>query len=59
MLCSFEKLVLYIDKHLDLDGQLEVLGHPDECDTCFHALYQITRDREKKPQLQKAKRLAG
>ena len=46
MHCDFEKLVLYLDKKLDLDGQLEVLGHLDDCGACFDAVYQISRDRD-------------
>ncbi|PYU88769.1 MAG: hypothetical protein DMG08_24200 [Acidobacteria bacterium] len=46
MACSFEKLVLYLDKQLDIDGQLEVLNHIDECDVCQDAVYQIRRDRD-------------
>jgi predicted anti-sigma-YlaC factor YlaD len=46
MNCNFDKLVLYLDKRLDLDGQLEVLGHLDECDTCRDAVHQISRDRD-------------
>jgi len=48
MNCSFDKLVLYLDKQLDLDQQLEVLGHLDECFTCLEAVYQISRDRDSK-----------
>ncbi len=44
--CSFEKLVLYLDKQLNLDDQLEVLQHVDECETCRDAIYQISRDRD-------------
>lgn len=46
MQCSFDKLVLYLDKQLDLDGELEVLDHIDECENCHDAVYQITRDRD-------------
>ncbi len=46
MTCNFDKLVLYLDKKLDLDGQLEILEHLDDCDTCFDAVYQISRDRD-------------
>ncbi len=45
MACSFEKLVLYLDKQLDIDGQLEVLNHIDECDVCQDAVYQISLKR--------------
>jgi hypothetical protein len=46
MKCDFEKLVLYMDKKLDLDSQLEVLDHLDDCDTCRDAVYHISRDRD-------------
>ncbi len=46
MRCDFDKLVLYLDKKLDLDGQLEVLDHLDDCEACFDAVYQISRDRD-------------
>jgi anti-sigma factor RsiW len=46
MECDFEKLVLYLDKKLDLDAQLAVLEHLDDCETCFDAVYQISRDRD-------------
>lgn len=48
MTCNFEKLVLFLDRKLDLDSQLAVLEHLDECDTCFEAIYQISRDRDAK-----------
>jgi len=46
MQCSFEKLVQYLDKHLDIDGQLEVLCHLDTCFNCREAIYHICRDRD-------------
>ena len=48
MRCDFEKLVHYLDKELDVDGQLEVLGHLDECETCRNAVFHISRDRDSK-----------
>ncbi len=48
MRCDFEKLWLYLDKKLDLDGQLEVLEHLDDCETCFEAVYLMSRDRDAK-----------
>jgi len=44
--CSFKKLVLLLDKKLDLDGKLEVLGHLQSCTICRDAIYQISRDRD-------------
>jgi hypothetical protein len=44
--CSFKKLVMLLDKKLDLDEKLEVLGHLDSCKICRDAVYQISRDRD-------------
>lgn len=46
MSCSFEKLVQYLDKALDLDGQLDVLNHLDLCESCRDAVFHISRDRD-------------
>ena len=46
--CSFERLIQYLDKKLNLDQQLEVLEHLDFCETCREAIYQIARDRDGK-----------
>jgi Putative zinc-finger len=46
MNCSFEKLVLYLDRKLDLDAQLELLEHLEKCGNCFDAVYHISRDRD-------------
>ena len=46
MRCDFDKLVLYLDKKLDLDEQLDVLEHLDDCEACFDAVYQIAKDRD-------------
>lgn len=46
MRCDFEKLVLYLDKKLDLDDRLTLLTHLDECESCMEAIYQLTRDRD-------------
>ncbi len=44
--CDFEKLVLFLDKQLDLDGKLDVLDHLDHCEICREAVYHIARDRD-------------
>ena len=44
--CSFKKLVMLLDKKLNLDERLEVLGHLDSCKICRDAVYQISRDRD-------------
>jgi hypothetical protein len=46
MRCDFDKLVLYLDKQLDLDAQLDILDHLDRCDTCRDAIYHISVDRD-------------
>ncbi len=46
MRCDFDKLVLYLDKQLELDDQLEVLQHLERCENCKTAIYQISRDRD-------------
>ena len=44
--CSFKKLVLLLDKKLDLDERLEVLDHLQSCTICRDAIYQISHDRD-------------
>ena len=44
--CSFKKLVLLLDKKLDLDEKLEVLDHLQSCTICRDAIYQISHDRD-------------
>jgi hypothetical protein len=43
--CSFDRLLQFYNKNLDLDGQLEIYGHLDRCDICRDAIYQLSRDR--------------
>jgi len=44
--CNFKKLVQLLDKQLNLDEKLEVLGHLDTCAICRDAVYQISHDRD-------------
>jgi hypothetical protein len=44
--CSFDKLVQFLDKRLNLDEKLEILGHLDGCSICREAIYFICRDRD-------------
>ena len=44
--CDFEKLVLFLDKQLDVDEKLEVLDHLDHCEICRDAIFHISRDRD-------------
>ena len=46
MQCSFDALVRYLDKELNVDRELEVLDHIDECETCRDAMYHISFDRD-------------
>jgi hypothetical protein len=43
--CSFDSLIDLLEGELDLDRQLAVLTHLDDCEVCFDAIYQISRDR--------------
>ena len=42
--CSFSRLLQFVNKQLDLDGQLEVHDHLDRCDICRDAVCQLARD---------------
>ena len=42
--CSFDRLLQFVNKQLNLDGQLEVYDHLDRCDICRDAVYQLSRD---------------
>jgi hypothetical protein len=44
--CSFDRLLNFVDKRLDLDGQLDVFSHLDRCDICRDAVCQLSRDRD-------------
>jgi anti-sigma factor RsiW len=46
MRCSFDALVRYLDKELDVDRELEVLDHIDRCETCRDAVFHISFDRD-------------
>jgi predicted anti-sigma-YlaC factor YlaD len=43
--CSFNRLLQFVNKQLDLDGQLEVYDHLDRCDICRDAVCQLSSDR--------------
>jgi hypothetical protein len=43
--CSFEQLLQFLNKQLDLDGQLEIYNHLGRCVICRDAVYQLSRDR--------------
>ena len=44
--CSFHRLLQFVNKEMDLDGQLEVYDHLDRCDICRDAVCQLLRDRD-------------
>jgi predicted anti-sigma-YlaC factor YlaD len=45
--CSFNRLLQFVNKQLDLDGQLEIYDHLDRCNICRDAVYQLSRDRDR------------
>ena len=45
--CSFERLLQFVNKQLNLDGQMEAYDHLDRCDICRDAVYQLSRERDK------------
>ncbi len=44
--CSFNRLLQFINKQLDLNGQLEIYDHLDRCNICRDTIRQLTRDRD-------------
>jgi hypothetical protein len=44
--CSFGRLLQFVDKQLNLDGELKVYDHLDRCDICRDAVYRLSRDRD-------------
>jgi hypothetical protein len=44
--CSFNLLLQFTNRQLDLDGRLEAYDHLDRCDICRDAVYQLSRDRD-------------
>jgi hypothetical protein len=42
--CSFDRLLRFYNKNVDLDEQLEIYGHLDRCSICRDAIYQLSRD---------------
>ena len=47
--CSFDRLLQFVNKQLDLDGQLEVYDHLDRCNICREAVYQLSHDLDGVP----------
>lgn len=54
--CSFEKLMLLLDKKLSLNAQLRVFQHLEGCDICRDTLYHISRDRDEEAGLLSVRR---
>ncbi len=46
--CSLEKLVLLLDKKLDLDTRLGIYDHLDRCYHCKDAIYRLVQSRDRK-----------
>jgi len=44
--CDFKVLAGLLENNLDLDSQLEVLGHLDECPICRDMIYRLSRERD-------------
>jgi Fe-S oxidoreductase len=55
--CSFDRLLQFVNKQLDLDGQLEIYDHLDRCDICLDAVYQLSRDRDEALFIYRARRV--
>jgi len=46
-MCDLEKLKLLLNKQLDLEENLDLFDHLDQCDSCRSAIYSLSRDRDK------------
>ncbi len=46
-MCDLEKLKLLLNKQLNLDENLELFEHLDQCDSCRMTIYSLSRDRDK------------
>ncbi len=44
--CSFEKLVLLLERKLSTNAQLRLFDHLDRCEICRDTIYHISRDRD-------------
>ncbi len=47
ILCSFNRLLQLLDKLLEVDEQLDIYDHLDQCKICRDTIYQLSRDRDK------------
>jgi hypothetical protein len=52
--CNFNRLVQFVNKRLDLDGQQEIYCHLDRCEICRDAVYELSRERNKTLRLHRA-----
>ena len=46
--CSLEKLVLLLDRKLDLDTRLGVYDHLDRCFLCKETVYRLAKSRDRR-----------
>lgn len=46
-MCDLEKLKLLLNKQLDLEENLALFDHLDQCDSCRTMIYSLSRDRDK------------
>ena len=44
--CSFEKLILLLERKLSINAQLRLFDHLDRCEICRDTIYHISRDRD-------------
>ncbi len=46
--CDTEKLLQLLNKQLNLDGELEIFAHLDQCRPCREVVYLMSRERDGK-----------
>jgi predicted anti-sigma-YlaC factor YlaD len=44
--CDFDQLLQLLNRQLDLDRQLEVYDHLDQCEICRDTVYQLAHDQD-------------
>ena len=44
--CSFSRLLQFVDRQLDLEGFLKACDHLKSCDICRDAVQQLSHDRD-------------
>jgi len=53
--CSFDRLLQFVNKQLNLDGQLEIYDHIDRCAICRDTVYQLSREFVYRPRPRRVK----